>query len=75
MENNKFFFFNFSARVPNDAALNAIQSLIQCAVDEGHVAGDYNMIGHRQSSASDTECPGDQLYAEITTWPHWTANP
>ncbi|KAJ9584110.1 hypothetical protein L9F63_021546, partial [Diploptera punctata] len=64
---------DFTDRVPNDAALNALKSLMQCAVDLGYVIDTYYMIGHRQSSASSTECPGNKLYQEITTWPHWDA--
>jgi len=47
----------------------------ECGVETGMIKPTYNLLGHRQSVSSSTECPGDSLYAEIKTWPQWTANP
>lgn len=63
----------FTSQLPNAAALNAVKSLIDCGVTEGKIKSDYKLFGHRQVKA--TACPGDSLYTEIKTWPHWTSSP
>ncbi|GFG37971.1 hypothetical protein Cfor_03856 [Coptotermes formosanus] len=62
-------------RLPNQAALNAVKQLIQCGVDSNKIRSTYQLIGHRQNTASSTDCPGNALYNEIKSWSHWTANP
>jgi hypothetical protein len=62
-------------RLPNAAALNAVQKLIECGVAENKIQTQYQLIGHRQNTASQTECPGNRLFQEITSWPHWTPDP
>lgn len=47
--------------------LQATQGLIAYAVDQGYLARNYALYGHRQVRA--TECPGDALFNEIKTWP------
>ena len=49
--------------------MEAAKSLIQCGVDQGSIAADYKLLGHRQ--VRNTLCPGDTFYNNITTWPHW----
>ncbi|XP_026476995.1 peptidoglycan-recognition protein LB-like [Ctenocephalides felis] len=59
---------NWSDKLPSQAMLTAVKNLISCGVAEGHLKKDYVLLGHRQ--AVSTECPGNKLYAEISTWPH-----
>lgn len=62
--------FFFLDRLPNEAALKAMNSLIKCGVTIGKIRKDYKLIGHRQ--ARDTVCPGTSLYEYIQTLPNWT---
>ena len=64
---------NFMCTKPNTAALNAVQNLIQCGVNLGHIISTYRLYGHRDASSS--SCPGDALYNEIKTWPHYSRIP
>ncbi|XP_033606966.1 peptidoglycan-recognition protein SC2 [Cryptotermes secundus] len=66
---------DFTDRLPNPAALNALQQLIDCGVAEKKIEAQYQLIGHRQNAASKTECPGNKLFQEIESWPHWTPDP
>lgn len=50
--------------------LEATQKLINFAVNSGHLQRNYTLFGHRQ--VRDTECPGDRLFNEITTWPNFS---
>ncbi|XP_039366844.1 peptidoglycan recognition protein 4-like [Mauremys reevesii] len=65
------FLGTFSSRVPNTAALNAAQDLIQCAVNRGSLSSSYILKGHRNVKA--TESPGEALYNVITQWPRFQA--
>jgi N-acetylmuramoyl-L-alanine amidase len=58
-------------RLPNKAALKAVQKLIQCGVKKKQISSKYRLKGHNQGV--NTTCPGNQLYQQITKWPHWTA--
>lgn len=49
--------------------LQAAQDLIAYAVEQGHLAQNYTVYGHRQ--VRDTDCPGEALFNEIQTWPHF----
>lgn len=53
--------------------LQAVQKLIQSGVEEGYIAKNYTLLGHRQ--VRDTECPGQKLFDEIKTWPHFSPHP
>ncbi|CAG0896719.1 unnamed protein product, partial [Darwinula stevensoni] len=64
---------SFMSSLPNNAALNTVQGIIDCGISLGYIRSNYELLGHRQ--ASSTDCPGDALYEEITTWDHWTSNP
>jgi hypothetical protein len=68
-------YFLSTDRLPNTVALDAVQQLIDCGVAEKKIQAQYQLIGHRQNTASRTECPGDRLFEEIKSWPHWTADP
>nr|XP_034328898.1 peptidoglycan-recognition protein SC2 isoform X1 [Crassostrea gigas] len=61
---------SFMHRKPNDAALNAIKNLIQCGISHGYITSSYHLYGHRDVGS--TDCPGDALYHEIRTWPHYS---
>uniref|UniRef100_A0A8C0IST1 Peptidoglycan-recognition protein n=1 Tax=Chelonoidis abingdonii TaxID=106734 RepID=A0A8C0IST1_CHEAB len=67
------FLGTFSSRIPKAAALNAAQSLIQCAVSRGSLSSSYTLTGHR--NVNPTECPGNALYRVITQWPRFKAKP
>ena len=60
---------DFTNRVPNDAALNAVKQLIKCAHDNHKITPNYTLRGHRD--VGQTACPGDKLYELIKTWPHY----
>nr|XP_022289171.1 peptidoglycan-recognition protein SC2-like isoform X2 [Crassostrea virginica] len=62
---------NFMNRKPNTAALNAMKNLIQCGISRGYITSTYKLYGHRDV-VSTTTCPGDALYQEIKTWPHYS---
>lgn len=38
-------------------------------IDMGMIVPDYTLYGHKQ--VRDTECPGNRLFAEISTWLHF----
>lgn len=55
---------NFMEVVPNDAALNAVKSLINCGVELGHLTPTYTLGGHRNAVAT-TECPGFYYFTTV----------
>ncbi|KAH8302777.1 hypothetical protein KR044_010741 [Drosophila immigrans] len=65
------FIGNFDAQAPSDSVVAAAQSLLEHAEQEGQLAADYKLLGHRQVSA--TKSPGDALYALLEKWPHYDA--
>jgi N-acetylmuramoyl-L-alanine amidase len=60
---------SFDSRLPNSAALNAVQRLISCGVSLGKISGSYALHGHRDGVC--TDCPGDALYNRIRSWPRF----
>ncbi|CAG0900370.1 unnamed protein product [Darwinula stevensoni] len=64
---------NYMEVLPNSAAMNTIEDLIDCGIGLGKIQSGYSLMGHRQASA--TLCPGDMLYDEITTWDHFDPSP
>ena len=62
---------DFTSRVPNAAAQRTIKELIQCGLDLGHISHSYTLKGHRDVGS--TDCPGDQLYHLIHSWPHYAS--
>ncbi|KAL3863674.1 hypothetical protein ACJMK2_005421 [Sinanodonta woodiana] len=52
------------------AALTAVKNMIQCGITQGKVDSAYHLYGHRD--VNPTSCPGDALYHEIQTWPHYS---
>lgn len=63
---------DYSHKLPNEKALNAVQAMIQCGIKLGKITTDYKLYGHR--NAGQTECPGDKLYELIQTWTHFGAD-
>ncbi|XP_006861745.1 PREDICTED: peptidoglycan recognition protein 3 [Chrysochloris asiatica] len=63
------FIGNFVEKPPNDAALEAAQNLIECAVHEGYLDTNYLLVGH--SDVVSILSPGKALYNIIKTWPHF----
>ncbi|KAK7871824.1 hypothetical protein R5R35_006424 [Gryllus longicercus] len=63
----------FTSKLPNTAALNALNNLIECGVSKGKITAAYKEIGHRQATA--TECPGTKLYQWVQSQSHWTSSP
>ena len=59
--------------LPNKAALDALNSLIECGVSIGKIGQNYNLIGHRQVRS--TECPGTSFYQYVKGLPGWTDEP
>ncbi|XP_072934414.1 peptidoglycan-recognition protein LB-like [Epargyreus clarus] len=54
------------SEVPRLKQLVTVKNLINEGVRLGYISPEYDLIGHRQVSA--TECPGQALFEEITTW-------
>ncbi len=50
-------------------ALDTAENVIECGLKLGKIKPDYILRGHRDMGA--TACPGDALYKEIQTWPHY----
>ncbi|XP_052227248.1 peptidoglycan-recognition protein SC2-like isoform X3 [Dreissena polymorpha] len=59
---------DYSHKLPNDAALDAVHAMIDYGIKLGKITPDYKLYGHRD--AGTTECPGQQLYDLIRTWKH-----
>ncbi|KAK7114626.1 hypothetical protein V1264_000659 [Littorina saxatilis] len=60
---------DFNRRLPNEAAQDTFRQLIQYGVEQGHISPGYTLKGHRDVGS--TECPGNQLYKLIQSWPHY----
>lgn len=53
--------------------LDSVQRLIKFGTHNGNIASNYTLYGHRQ--VRDTECPGNRLFREISTWSHFSTVP
>lgn len=53
--------------------LAAVKAFISFSVENGYLAANYKLLGHRQ--VRDTECPGQRLFEEISTWNHFSSRP
>ncbi|XP_072043719.1 peptidoglycan-recognition protein SC2-like [Amphiura filiformis] len=60
---------DFTKILPKQNALDLAQNMIACGLHLGKIESDYTLRGHRDMGS--TACPGDDLYAEIKTWPHY----
>ncbi|XP_050086280.1 peptidoglycan-recognition protein LB [Anopheles aquasalis] len=58
------------SELPPKNMLAATKTLIEYGVRNGIIASNYTLLGHRQVRS--TECPGDRLFEEIKTWPHFS---
>ncbi|XP_046997636.1 uncharacterized protein LOC124613090 isoform X2 [Schistocerca americana] len=63
----------FTKALPSEAQMLALRQLIELGVQEGFIAENYKLLGHRQ--LANTESPGTRLYEELMTWPHWSRTP
>ncbi|KAI5940745.1 Peptidoglycan recognition protein 4 [Manis javanica] len=63
------FLGTFSGAPPNAAALEAAQTLIQCAMAKGYLSPNYLLVA--QSDVIKTLSPGKALYNIISSWPHF----
>ncbi|XP_004520320.1 peptidoglycan-recognition protein SC2-like [Ceratitis capitata] len=63
------FIGNYNNNRPTAAQINAAKALLATAVSKGQLKSDYALYGHRHFKA--TECPGNNLYNEIKTWPRF----
>ncbi|XP_013142933.1 PREDICTED: peptidoglycan-recognition protein LB-like [Papilio polytes] len=57
---------DFVSELPPAHQLELTKELISFGVEQGYISKEYSLIGHRQ--VRNTECPGDALFQEITTW-------
>lgn len=60
--------------LPPQQQLETVHKLIDYGVSLGKIKPDYTLFGHRQVREG-TECPGDRLFEEISTWEHFSPNP
>ncbi|XP_061388048.1 peptidoglycan-recognition protein LB-like [Musca vetustissima] len=65
---------DWRSELPPPQMLKAAKDLIDFGVAKGFIDPDFKLMGHRQ--VRDTECPGNRLFNEISTWQHFspTAN-
>lgn len=63
---------DFSKTLPSKEVLRTVSHVLpSCAVRAGLLRGDYGVLGHRQLVRT-TECPGDALFLQLRTWPHFS---
>lgn len=60
---------NYTAHIPNTAAIAAIFGLMDCAMTLNKLTSDFKMFGHRD--VRPTSCPGEAFYQLIRTWKHY----
>lgn len=53
--------------------MNQTKALIAYSLENGYLSNNYKLLGHRQ--VRDTECPGQRLFDEISTWSHYSPTP
>lgn len=66
------FIGDFRLELPPKKSLDACKLLFDLGVTLKFLRPNYKLFGHRQ--LTDIESPGEALYQEIKTWPHWSAN-
>lgn len=66
-------YFNVSVELPSNDMLENVHQLINYGVSSGKIQENYTLLGHRQ--VRKTECPGDRLFNEISTWKHFQSLP
>jgi len=55
---------------PPQNMIDALEQLIAFGVQQGNIAPDYELMGHRQ--VRDTACPGNALFDQIIKFSHWS---
>lgn len=60
----------FNDILPPKRQLEAAKKIISLGVQLGKISKNYKLFGHRQLIP--TLSPGDVLFNEIKTWPHWS---
>lgn len=60
---------NYTARIPNTAAIAAIFGQMDCAMSLNKLTANFKMYGHRD--VRNTTCPGEAFYQLIRTWKHY----
>ncbi|XP_055913265.1 peptidoglycan-recognition protein SA-like [Eupeodes corollae] len=66
------FIGNFTSKLPNPKAFNALKNLLSCGVNSGFLIPSYKLIAARQ--VSNTISPGLPIFGEIQEWENWTQN-
>lgn len=62
---------NYTAALPTEAAMRSVRDEFPgCALRAGFLRPQYKVLGHRQLVS--TDCPGDALFEELRTWPHFS---
>lgn len=51
----------------------ALESLIECGVNNRKITSNYHLIGHRQ--ATKTACPGDKMFRILKNMPNFDPMP
>jgi len=64
---------DYTSWLPNEAALNAVQNLIECGVETGQLSPRYKILSHKQ--IKHTDCPGSKLSWLVRIWKNWSAAP
>ncbi|CAG5044142.1 unnamed protein product [Parnassius apollo] len=54
------------SEAPPSHQLETVKKLIATGVELGYISSDYSLVGHRQVVS--TECPGQALFQEISSW-------
>lgn len=67
------FIGTFNTIMPPRQQILAAKRLIALGVEKGYISKDYKLLAHRQLSP--TQSPGDMLFADMKSWPHWVNSP
>jgi N-acetylmuramoyl-L-alanine amidase len=62
---------NFEKADPPKLMLDLAQKWIECGIEKGIIAKDYQLHGHRDQNC--TSCPGQHLYDIIKHWKNFKA--
>lgn len=64
------FIGTFHKHEPSERSIIAVQQLIAVGVEQGKIAQNYRLYGHRQLIP--TTSPGKRIYEIIQSWAHWS---
>lgn len=62
-----------SDKNPTASQLMALEALILCGEENGHISKNYSLIGHRQTGK--TDCPGNKMFRILKNMPNFNSNP